>query len=387
MAHRDTVDPEGAVLDRYSRGARTQEAALCCAVSYDPRYLEVLPAEIVDRDYGCGDPTVHVREGDVVLDLGSGTGKACWIAAQIAGPNGRVIGVDMNPEMLALARRHQPEIARRIGYDNVSFHRAMIQDLKLDLDVLERELGAEPVRDADGWLALRRLEDRLRREAPMIGDNSVDVVVSNCVLNLVRAEDKPLLFTEIHRVVRNGGRVAISDIVSDEDIPCHLQDDPELWSGCISGAMREDRFVQAFVDAGFHGVRIAARDEQPWRTVAGIEFRSVTIEAFKGDAGPGLERNQAVVYRGPFSRVYDEDGRAFFRGERMAVSDRTFDLLMREPYAGSFLPIEPREAVPPEAVEPFVLRGTARRHPRDTKGCCRGDDTDSGSACGSSGGC
>ena len=102
---------DAAVRARYSGAAREREAALCCPVSFDPQYLKVLPEEIIERDYGCGDPTPYVREGDVVVDLGSGAGKVCWIAAQIVGSKGQVIGVDMNPEMLALARTHHDQIA------------------------------------------------------------------------------------------------------------------------------------------------------------------------------------------------------------------------------------------------------------------------------------
>ncbi len=115
-----------------------------------------------------------------------------------------------------------------------------------------------------------------------MADDSVDVVVSNCVLNLVEPKSKRQLFAEIFRVLRKGGRAVISDIVSDEEVPEHLQSDPELWSGCISGALTEDGFLKAFSDAGFYGIQILKRDEKPWRTVEGIEFRSVTVQAFKG---------------------------------------------------------------------------------------------------------
>src|SRR5437660_1542566 len=143
------------------------------------------------------------------------------------------------------------------------------------------------------YLELRDLEDRLRREEPLVADESIDCVVSNCVLNLVRPEDKPRLFAEVFRVLRRGGRAAISDIVADEDVPADLQADPELWSGCISGALREDAFLAAFEAAGFHGIRLAERRAEPWRIVRGIEFRSVTVVAYKGKQGPCLERNQA----------------------------------------------------------------------------------------------
>jgi SAM-dependent methyltransferase len=127
----------------------------------------------------------------------------------------------------------------------------------------------------------------------MIPDESVDLIVSNCVLNLVKDGDKEKLFAEIYRVLKRGGRVAISDIVSDEDAPASLKRDPALWSGCLAGAFREDRFLEAFERAGFYGIELEKYDEQPWQTVKGIQFRSVTITAHKGKEGPCLERHAA----------------------------------------------------------------------------------------------
>ncbi len=374
-------NPEAAVISRYSAGAQAREEALCCPVSFNAQHLKVLPQEILERDYGCGDPTPYVQEGDVVLDLGSGAGKICWIAAQIAGPKGKVIGVDMNLDMLGLARQHHDDIAKKVGFDNVSYRRGMIQDLKLDLDRLEKALAAEPVASTERWLSMRQMEDDLRAKQPMIADESVDVVLSNCVLNLVRPQDKAQLFAEIYRVVKTGGRVAISDIVSDEDIPLAMQQDEDLWSGCISGAYREDLFLEAFAQAGFHGVEMVKRDEQPWRTVNGIEFRSVTVQAFKGKEGPCLERNQALVYNGPFSRVHDDDGHAFVRGQRMAVCDKTFKLLQRAPYAGQFTPIAPREEIPLADAKSFGCRSSALRSPRETKGQDYRTTADGGDSC------
>ena len=116
------------VRQRYSDAAEAPEALLCCPVDYDPQYLKILPDEILEKDYGCGDPSAFAREDDTVLDLGSGGGKICYIASQIVGAQGRVIGVDMNDDMLALARRHQSDLAASIGHDNVEFRKGRIQD-------------------------------------------------------------------------------------------------------------------------------------------------------------------------------------------------------------------------------------------------------------------
>ncbi len=363
-----TTNSESAVYQRYSAAADRVEPALCCPVTYPQDLLAIVPQEIIERDYGCGDPTPHVREGETLVDLGSGAGKLCYLTAQVVGPRGRVIGVDCNCEMLALARKHRQSVGRQLGYMNVEFRYGLIQDLQLDLDLLNTELQQRPIANPQDWLALRSLEERLRQSQPLVASDTADCVVSNCVLNLVRQQDRRQLFTEIFRVLKRGGRAAISDIVADEEVPDHLRCDPELWSGCISGAYREDRFLEAFEEAGFHGIQIAQRQQQPWRTVEGIEFRSVTVLAYKGKQGPCLERNQAVIYRGPFKRVEDDDGHVFHRGERTAVCDKTFRLLQQEPYAGKFDPVEPRHTVPLEIAEPFDCRRSVRRHPRETKG-------------------
>ena len=147
-----------------------------------------------------------------------------------------------------------------------------------------------------------------------------------------------------------------------------MQDDPELWSGCISGAFREDLFLAAFAEAGFHGMEMVSRQEEPWRTVNGIEFRAVIVQASKGKEGPCLERNQALIYRGPFSRVHDDDGHAFVRGQRMAVCDKTYHLLQKEPYGEMFAPVDPLTEVPLEEAGDFACRASAVRSPEETKG-------------------
>src|SRR5260370_40273159 len=129
------LDVEQAVRSRYAKAAKNVERELCCPVSYDPKLLEVIPDEVLTCDYGCGDPTRHLKPGDTVLDLGSGSGKICFLASQIVGPTGKVLGVDMNDEMLEVARRNAPLVARNIGYANVEFRKGKIQDLSLDLEL------------------------------------------------------------------------------------------------------------------------------------------------------------------------------------------------------------------------------------------------------------
>lgn len=385
----ELLDVEAAVRSRYASAARAPEPELCCPTLYDPELLKAIPEDVIARDYGCGNPTDHLRRGERVLDLGSGSGKVCFIASQVVGRSGSVIGIDLNDDMLQLARRHAPEVARRVGYGNVKFGKGRIQDLALDLERLDTYLAAHPIRSAADVERLSNEMARLRTEQPLVASNSVDIVISNCVLNLVRQDDKSRLFAEIFRVLRRGGRAVISDIVADEDVPDRLQHDPELWSGCIAGAFREDRFLRAFEEAGFYGVTLAARGHEPWRTVEGVEFRSVTVVAYKGKEGPCFDHKQAVVYRGPFREVTDDDGHVFRRGVRTAVCEKTFRILSREPYRSHVELIEPRVAVLPEEAPPFpCAKGPIVRDPRETKGAdYRATTEPAGAACSPEGGC
>lgn len=332
------MNTHASVLDRYSGAAKAREAALCCPVDYDRGLLAMLPQEIIDKDYGCGDPSRYVRPGDTVLDLGSGSGKICYMAAQLVGAGGRVIGVDMNDDMLTLARKYQPEMAHKLNEERVRFVKGYIHDLALDLAALEDHLAAHPVESAADLAAWQA---RQRRERPLIADAAVDLAISNCVLNLVDDTAKPQLVREIFRVLKPGGRIAISDIVADEAVPPHLKANPDLWSGCISGAFGEHEFVQAFVDAGFQAVRIDKWSSEAWQVVEGIEFRTATVTAAKPEGKECLDYGHAVIYRGPFAEVRDEEGHIFPRGERIAVCARTYRALTSGPHHDDFIGIAP----------------------------------------------
>ena len=362
---------EPAVLERYAAGAAAVEPALCCPTDgYDPQYLKILPREILEKDYGCGDPSRHVSEGETVLDLGSGAGKICYILAQKVGAGGHVIGLDFNDAMLELARNYEDEMAEKIGHRNFEFHKARIQDMALDLDRAQRYLDENPVTTIEEMGRFQAHCTELRRQQPLIKDGSIDAIVSNCVLNLVSTQEKGALFKEMFRVLKRGGRAVISDIVCDEDPTPSILADPDLWSGCISGAFREDRFLEMFEEAGFHGIEILSRGAEPWHTIDGVEFRAMTVRAYKGKQGPCLERNQAVVYRGPWKQVCDDDGHVYHRGQRMAVCDKTYHLLTDKssPYAADVIGIEPADPVPLEEAEPFDCNTPAIRSAQSLKG-------------------
>lgn len=383
----DGSDLEATVLQRYGDAARQVESCLCLPVSYEPTLLSVIPDEILKKDYGCGDPSRYVCEGETVLDLGSGSGKACYIISQLVGAKGKVIGVDFNPPMLELARKYQKIVGDRLGYHNVEFRRGKIQDLQTNLELLERYLEANPVRSVADLARLNAYEKRIQCEEPLIADDSIDVIVSNCVLNLVQPQDKNHLFTEMYRVLKPGGRIAISDIVSDEPVPPHLAKDPDLWSACVSGAFQEEELLRAFEGAKFYGIKIEEFRSEAYQTVEGIEFRAVTLTAYKGKEGPCIERNQAVIYRGPWKQVVDDDGHNLPRGVRIAVCDKTYRLYSRAPYEDQFILVPPREPVALEEAGIFDCARDHKRHPRETKGAEFRLTQSPGSACGPGANC
>ncbi|NND75596.1 MAG: methyltransferase domain-containing protein [Ilumatobacter sp.] len=342
---------EEAVTERYAEAAQTTEPGLCCPVEYDARFLDVIPADVLERDYGCGDPVRHVRPGETVVDLGCGVGKVCFIAAQVVGASGRVIGVDSNPAMLQVARANAPTVAGRIGYDVTEFVRGRIEDLALDLDAADALVAQHSLTGADDFRVLAGELDELRRRRPLVDDDVADIVVSNCVLNLVEPLMKPAMFADIHRVLKPGGRAVISDIVASSTVPQHLRDDPDLWSGCYSGALCEAEFLDSFRAAGFEGTTILDRKAQ-WTEIEEIGFRSVTVEAWKPHVPSTLT---SVLYGGPFASVEDDSGVVLHRGATTTIPTGVATRLV-----GAGCGVQPSSDAPPSAALDAAPTPTAR---------------------------
>ena len=243
------LDHKDAIQERYGSAALEKESCLCTPVGFNPVLLEAIPEEVIERDYGCGDPTKYVQKNDIVLDLGSGSGKNAFICSQIVGEEGQVIGVDQNPDMLTLSRSASKKFSKKIGFINTEFLRGSIENL----DELDKDLN------------------------PLIADKSVDIILSNCVLNLVNPESRNNLLRNMKRVLKDKGRIAISDIVSNKKVPLKLQNDHDLWTGCISGAWYEPEFLNDFKDLGFKNLEFAERSNEPWKVIEDIEFRTVTL--------------------------------------------------------------------------------------------------------------
>ncbi len=275
------ADLTSSVQERYGKIARTvaeggQQG--CCGPSecgcgdpisanlYDASQTAGLPAHAVVASLGCGNPTAlaTLNEGDVVLDLGSGGGIDVLLSAKRVGPTGKAYGLDMTDDMLALARENQ----RKAGAENVEFLKGHIEHIPLP-------------------------------------DSSVDVIISNCVINLSGDKDKVL--AEAFRVLKPGGRFAVSDVVVRGEVPADIRRNVELWVGCVVGALQETEYAQLLTDAGFEGVEVEpwriydVRDAREFLTSTGIDVDAMAplVEGKFASAFVRATRPQHVAAAGP----------------------------------------------------------------------------------------
>ncbi|CAI5466676.1 unnamed protein product [Closterium sp. Yama58-4] len=284
------------------------------------RLLSNVHDEILSKFYGCGSPIPPLLKGCTVLDLGCGTGRDVYVAAQLVGPTGQVIGIDMTDEQLAVARRHEEYHREKFGFDksNVSFRKGFIEDLR----------------------------------AANVEDSSVDVVVSNCVINL--APSKVPVIAEIARVLKTGGELYFSDVFADRRIPKHLQQDKVLFGECLSGALYLEDFRRLMASVGLGGWGVVeAREldvENPdiAARVGPIRFYSLTVRAVKLPSGAGdgegedLPENygQTATYSGSIPGQAGEfsldDVRIFQTGVPTPVDATTAAMLTVSRYSSAF---------------------------------------------------
>jgi arsenite methyltransferase len=236
MANPDSKEVHAAVRDHYGQIARQTDAG-CCATDtrcdcsparlYSDDQLKDLPQGLADVSLGCGNPVseIDMRPGDTVVDLGSGGGLDCFLAAKKVGPQGRVIGVDMTPEMIEKACAN----AVKVGAANVEFRFGRIEKIPL-------------------------------------ADGEADVVISNCVINL--SPDKAAVFREVFRVLRPGGRVSITDIVTNGPMSPLIEKSLESWAGCVAGAIAAEEYRRGLADAGFADAKVIPVGGTPLSGVA-----------------------------------------------------------------------------------------------------------------------
>ncbi|NIV31016.1 MAG: arsenite methyltransferase [Anaerolineae bacterium] len=249
----NSSDPEGAQVDCCGPEGTASGAARF----YSEAELDGLPESVTDISLGCGNPLAisELQAGEVVLDLGSGGGIDCFLAAKQVGPEGKVIGLDVTPEMIKLARSN----AKKIGATNVDFRYGEMEDIPLP-------------------------------------DGSVDVVISNCVINL--SPDKDAVFGEVFRVLRPGGRMNVSDIVVDGDLPQPIRDSLDAWAGCVAGALDESDYLSKIRGAGFEDVQVLSRDYTDIDDLSELEDVQVIVAGPDGMIAEGEEAQALLAESG-----------------------------------------------------------------------------------------
>lgn len=290
--------------------------ACCVADAMPPRIralLKDIHPEVLDKFYGCGSPIPQVLEGKTVLDLGSGSGRDCFLLSKLVGPLGHVIGVDMTHEQVELARKHLDFHTEKFGYrkSNIIFHQGYIEDL----------------------------------ESVGIKNSSIDVVISNCVLNL--SPNKERVFSEIFRVLKPGGELYFSDVFASRRIPKQLAADPVLLGECLGGALYMEDFRRLMHQAGCRDYRVVATGQISLGSsdieskIGMIDFYSLTIRAFKLDLEDRCENYGQVAYylstiaECPHTFALD-DHHTFKVGEPVLICGNTADMLSQTRFAPHF---------------------------------------------------
>jgi SAM-dependent methyltransferase len=278
MAMDETKDAVKEYYGKHLQTTKDLKTNACCTAAMPPEYIinaiDNIHEEVVEKYYGCGLCLPDDLEGLSILDLGCGAGRDVYIASQLVGPKGRVVGVDMTKEQLDVAIKHKEWQAAKIGYGNVDFKLGFIERLN--------ELGLE--------------------------DASFDVIVSNCVINL--SPDKEAVLKEAYRLLKPGGELYFSDVYSDRRVPQALRDDTVLWGECISGALYWNDFHNLAKKCGFLDPRlvsdskITVENKDLEAKLGKIGFYSATYRLFKL---PALESHceqygQAVIYKGTIER-------------------------------------------------------------------------------------
>jgi 7,8-dihydro-6-hydroxymethylpterin dimethyltransferase len=301
----DVDKPRAKVREYYAAAAEQPKADLCCPTKYDATAVAHIPQDVLDRFYGCGSPmlSANIQPGETIVDLGSGAGIDVFIAAKLVGPTGKAIGVDMTDAMLAVANENKPKVVAALGYDVVEFRKGYLEQIPVE-------------------------------------SKTVDLITSNCVVNL--SPDKPRVFEEMWRILKDHGRIVISDIVSETEVPPHLKVNPELWGECLVGALTEEQFLARLERAGFYGLTVLKKAY--WKDVEGYPFFSITVQGFKHEKAAGcVYTGHRAVYLGPGKAFVDEEGHLFPRNEPYEVCTDTVARLSRPPYEALFAILEPGE--------------------------------------------
>jgi len=347
-----------------SRAEALRLAALHVAARGGSLNLKATPG--YSSPFGYLPATVSLGAVESALLVGGVSATLVEKLLAVVGAEGRLVVVDPVPAVLEQLRT----IEAVSGASNIRLAPGDLDDYRLDPDVLAQVLvEIAPSSLADYRRVTARLDGQ-RTTSPLVPAESVALAVLDGTVNRLPPDRLAEALRETHRVLKRGGRIVLTVVLADE---AHSGPPPEVSPWPLVGApltsVPLERQVLAAMEAGgFYGVSVAWRADLPLQLAEGIELRGYVIQGFKGKEGPCVDQGHAVMYRGPWRTVTDDDGHTYTRGERAAVCAKTFALLNRAPYDGEFVPLQPYRLIPEEQAPPFDCDTPTTRAPRVTKG-------------------
>jgi arsenite methyltransferase len=332
-------------------------------------------------------PEGTINAGERVLIVGA-TESITLSAARQIGADGFLLVVESEEKLLSSVRERFAALEAELGYANWAFEVTDLDDYRTNPVFVQEYLSEKPVQDAAGYRAFQAALQTQRQTAPFVANESFDVVILDAVANRLTDAGARAALADAFRVLRRGGRVVVTSLLADEPgLPLDL---PALPNGTrMQNVPLETEIIAMLDEAGYYGMSYVWRAELPMKVVQGIELRSFVVQAYKGKQGVCLDQGHAVIYRGPWKEVLDDDGHRYVRGERVAVCEKTYGILMREPYGDQMIGIPCYQQIPLAQAPLFDCNTPQLRDPRVTKGKKSVFEQQSGDCCSpsSGGGC
>jgi SAM-dependent methyltransferase len=348
---------------KYSNAARLQSLALSIAARND---TELDLTQSAGKSLCRYLPVESVHPGDQVVVIGAADASTLSIVTRGAASNGSVLVIESEDDYLERVRTQALEIEKQFGYVNWRFEKAELDDLSTNPVLFSQFLIEHPINSIKDYQVLQSALAEQRTENPLVPKESADVVILDAAVNRLPIPRVKGLLAEAFRILRRGGRLVLLLLLADETVPAEL---PPLLNGQnLSYIPLETEIMTLLAEAGYYGMSYKQRAELPLKVVAGVELRIFTVEAYKGKQGVCLDRGHAVIYRGPWREVLDDDGHLYVRGERVAVCEKTYEILNREPYQREFMGVPCYLEVPADQAPLFDCNTPRLRDPQITKG-------------------
>lgn len=328
-------------------------------------------------------PDGLVRPGDKVVMIGASVIDTILKIGKLVENNGSILIVENNERYLQRAEELSSEMERKLGYSNWRFIQAEGDDLRTDPDAVNKFLDQQPANDFNTYKLFDFTLEKQRTNNPLVQSESVDVVILDMTLNRLPSWSRKKVLKEAFRILRPAGRIVSAVLLSDEVI----QEIPNLPEGYSFNIGLEKEIFGWLKEAGFYGMRYLWQENTPIKVIEGTEIRMFLVEGYRPKQIICMDYGDAVIYPGPWSEVYDDDGHKFVRGERMALCKKTYTVMSQEPYLDQFIYIPSYVNVPDEEATLFDCNTPQIRDPKVTKGrkstkeCKSNDDGSASELC------